>query len=437
MNEHDDTAPVRLRRLTPGSLEILRREPFDDATLEIAAGVVRDVRDGGWPAVLALAARFGDVAPGAEERSIIVRRDALTAALESLPDASRNALERCAGRIRAFANAQRACLTDLDREVLAAGGVAGRAGHRFIPVTRAGCYAPGGRFPLPSSVLMTVIAARAAGVAEVWVASPRPTAVTLAAAAIAGADALLAIGGVQAIAAMAYGAGPVPACDTIVGPGNKYVTAAKHLVSRRVGIDMLAGPSELLVIADDSADPALIAADLLAQAEHDADAGPMLVTTDARLVERVEDALERGLTNLPTATIARAALRNGFAVIAASIDDAIRLSDRIAPEHLEVMTRDAASVSHRLSQYGALFIGSRSAEVLGDYGAGPNHVLPTGGSARSASGLWVGTFLHARTWMEASADSAAAQLLADDTATVARLEGLEAHARAAEARGRP
>jgi phosphoribosyl-ATP pyrophosphohydrolase/phosphoribosyl-AMP cyclohydrolase/histidinol dehydrogenase len=280
---------------------------------------------------------------------------------------------------------------------------------------------------------MTAVTARVAGVEKVWVASPRPTDATLAAAAIAGADGLLAAGGAQAIAALAQGCCGVPRCDVIVGPGNRWVTAAKYLVSDRVGIDMLAGPSELLVLADDSADPALVAADLLAQAEHDDDAVPMLVTTAASLPDMVEARIQEQLRSLPTRETASAALSNGFAAVVGAMDDAIAVCDQLAPEHLEVMTRNAELVAARIAHAGAVFVGSNSAEVLGDYGAGPNHVLPTGGTARFRAGLSVFTFLRPRTWLRIDSHAQSGPLREDAT-VVARMELLEGHARAALAR---
>jgi phosphoribosyl-ATP pyrophosphohydrolase/phosphoribosyl-AMP cyclohydrolase/histidinol dehydrogenase len=275
---------------------------------------------------------------------------------------------------------------------------------------------------------MTAVTARAAGVEFVIVASPRPTTVTLAAAAVAGADAFLAVGGAQAIAAMAYGVGVVP-CDVIVGPGNRWVTAAKKLVSGAVRIDMLAGPSELVVLADAHADPGLVAADLLAQAEHDPDALPMLVTTSSELADAVDIELRVQLETLPTAEVAREACRQGFSVVVPDLAAGVAVCDRLAPEHLALHLEDAASVSPK--HYGAVFIGARAAEVLGDYGAGPNHVLPTGGTARSEGGLSVANFLRCRTWLRI--DGPAPELVAD-AAVLGRLEGLEAHARSAERR---
>ncbi len=414
-----------LRRITPEGVAALDRRPVDPDTLAEASRIVEAVRQEGWPAVERFAARFGETPPGGR---LIVERPGLKAALEGLPAADRELLERTAGRIRDFAQAQRRALADLTVAV-----PGGRAGHRAIPVHRAGCYAPGGRHPLPSSVLMTAVTARAAGVAEVWVASPRPAPVTLAAAAVAGADALLAAGGAHAVAALAFGAGPVPPCDVVVGPGNRWVTAAKQLVSGQVGIDLLAGPSELVVLADGAADASLVAADLLAQAEHDPDAVPVLVTTSSELADTVERELERQLRDLPTSGTARAALGNGFTVLCPDLDTAIGVCDRLAPEHLQLLVCDAEQAARRLQRYGALFIGPGSAEVMGDYGAGPNHTLPTGGAARHTGGLSVHHFLALRTWLQLD-DPAG---LAADAAALARLEGLEAHARAAERRGSP
>jgi phosphoribosyl-ATP pyrophosphohydrolase/phosphoribosyl-AMP cyclohydrolase/histidinol dehydrogenase len=215
--------------------------------------------------------------------------------------------------------------------------------------------------------------------------------------------------------------------DAIVGPGNRWVTAAKSLVAGRVAIDMLAGPSELVIVADHSADAAVVAADLLAQAEHDPDALPVLISTDAGLLDRVDLELDAQLTSLPTAPVARRALEHGFAVLAPSSEAALDLADRLGAEHLEIQLERAP---RRPKHYGALFLGAGSAEVFGDYGIGPNHVLPTGGTARSSGGLSVLTFLRVRTWLEVAPDRS----IVEDAAALARMEGLEAHARAAERR---
>lgn len=413
-----------LRTIDAADMPQVRAEPLDAETLAGAARIVDDVRARGWEAVVEHAVRLGDAREG---EPLVLRRDALEGAFTALPEADRALLQRTAERIKSFAVAQKRALSEI--AVPVAGG---RAGHEVIPVDRAGCYAPGGRFPLPSSVLMTAVTARAAGVRDVWVASPRPAPITLAAAFVAGADALLAVGGAQAIAALSFGAGEVPACDAIVGPGNRWVTAAKQRVAGLVAIDMLAGPSELCVLADDTADPALIAADLLAQAEHDTDALPVLVSLDPTLPDRVRAELAPRLESLPTAATARAALEHGFAIVEPDEARAFAIVERLAPEHLQILTRDPGFAADNIRHAGALFLGPRSAEVLGDYGAGPNHVLPTSRGARSRAGLSVFTFLRIRTWMELDEPGDVAR----DAAALARLEGLEAHARAAEMRAR-
>ncbi|MBU52532.1 MAG: histidinol dehydrogenase [Deltaproteobacteria bacterium] len=411
-----------LRSLSVEEVNVLRREPVEQETLEKTEVIVRAVRDQGVEALRHYAETFGDIEVGG---ALTYPRDVLDEALSSLPEADRALLERCAERVRVFAQAQRDSIQEMELPI-----PGGRAGHRVIPMDRAGCYAPGGRFPLPSSVIMTAVTARVAGVKEVWVASPKPTTMTLAAAAVAGADGFLAVGGAQAIAALAYGAGDVPACEAIVGPGNRWVTAAKKIVSGLVAIDMLAGPSELLVVADDSAAPETIAADLLAQAEHDPDAIPILISLDATLPERVDVALEEQLRDLPTAETARAALQNGFSVAVSGLEEAISLTNSIGPEHLQLMFEDAESAMSSFTHFGGLFVGHVSAEVFGDYCAGPNHVLPTGGTARLSGGLSVMHFLKLHTWMiiDTLQD---AQGLVDDAVNMARHEGLEGHARAA------
>ena len=395
----------------------------------VAAPIVEAVRAGGEAALRQYAERFAEVAPGGGG-PLFLDRAALDRALASLPAGDRARLERVAERIRLFAEAQKRALSDVTVTV-----PGGTAGHWIAPLERAGCYAPGGRYPLPSSVLMTAVTARTAGVKEIWVASPKPGPMTLAAAAIAGAEGVLAAGGAHAIAALAFGAppGPLAPCDVIVGPGNRYVTAAKQLVAGRVAIDMLAGPSELVVFADATASPAVIAADLLAQAEHDPDAMPVLVALDSTLPDRVDAELARQLADLPTGETARAALGNGGAIVVANVEEGIAACDALAPEHVELLLQDAAAVAPRLAHFGALFIGAGSAEVLGDYGAGPNHVLPTAGTARSKGGLSVYTFLRVHTWLRID-DQTAARPLIEDAAWFGRVEGLEGHARSAERR---
>jgi phosphoribosyl-ATP pyrophosphohydrolase/phosphoribosyl-AMP cyclohydrolase/histidinol dehydrogenase len=406
-----------------GSPTVIPREICEEAEV-----IVERVRAGGEAAVRGYATRFKERRP---DQSLFITPNELKLQLEALPPSDHERLTRIGERIRQFSAAQRDALTSLETTV-----PGGTAGHRIDPVDSAGCYAPGGRYPLPSSVLMTAITARTAGVGSVWVASPRPTPLTLAAAAVADVDGVLAVGGAHAIAGLAFGVGPVPPSNVVVGPGNLHVTAAKQLLAGALAIDMLAGPSELAVIADESADPAWIAADLLAQAEHDPEAVPILIATDAALIQEVEAELSTQLADLPTADIARAALAKGGVVACTDVDEAIRVSDAIAPEHLQLSVANAGDLVPRLCHYGAIFIGERSAEVFGDYGAGPNHVLPTSGTARARGGLSVMDFLRIRTWIQFDGSGPSRELV-EDSAWMARQEGLEAHARSAELRRDP
>ncbi|HEX6944005.1 MAG TPA: histidinol dehydrogenase [Gemmatimonadaceae bacterium] len=401
------------------------RSTVRDDVMASASAIVDDVRRRGDVAVRDHAARLDGLAP---DVPLVVGRDEMRAALEALLPDERKRLTRIADRIRRFAEGQRQSLQSFEMAV-----PGGSAGHTIAPVGRAGCYAPGGRYPLPSSLLMTAITARTAGVSEVWVASPSRDRVMLACAAIADADGFLGVGGAHAIGALAFGAGEVPQCDVVVGPGNAYVTAAKRLVFGQVGIDSLAGPSELVVVADQSSDPKLIAADLLAQAEHDPEAIPVLVSVSESLVRQVAGELGSQLETLPTAGVARVALMNGGAVVISDMDAAIAACNDLAPEHLHLHVAEASSIAPRFRNYGALFMGENSAEVLGDYGAGPNHVLPTGRVSRFTGGLSVLTFLRVRTWLTVH-DVPNARELYEDAAWLGRVEGLEAHSRSAERR---
>lgn len=415
---------VRLRRVAAADVARARQPAVPPDIIPAVLEIIEAVRVGGEAVLREYAERYD----GLEAGGTLVRTPGeMEAALASLPASDREVLERAAGRIEHFARAQ---LESGEPVAVAVEG--GMAGDHVVPVGVAGCYAPGGRFPLPSSVLMTAVTARVAGVREVWLASPRPSREVMAAGAVAGAAGLLGVGGAQAVAAMAYGVPPAPRCDVVVGPGNQWVTAAKLLLSGVVGIDLLAGPSELAVLTDEAGDPVLIAADLLAQAEHDAAALPVLITTSAELVERVEDELARQLADLPTAETAIAGLKNGFAVVAAE-DEALRCCEELAPEHLQLHGSRAAAWEQSLDTFGSVFVDESVAEVFGDYGAGPNHTLPTGGTARFTGGLSVFSFLRRPTWLRLE-PGPERDLVAMDAAALARMEGLEAHARAAEMR---
>ncbi|MGH8925311.1 MAG: histidinol dehydrogenase [Acidimicrobiia bacterium] len=412
-----------LRRMSAAELNGASRPPIGADIRETVIEIVEDVRAGGEEALRSHAERLGDIEPG---QPLTVDRHELKASFDSVDEESQNLLRRVHRRIESFSRAQREGASDLNLQI-----DGGQAGHRWIPVGSVGAYAPGGRYPLPSSVLMTVTPARVAGVNSVWLASPHPSPLILAAAWIGDADGVLTVGGAQAVAALAFGT-VTPPVDVVVGPGNKWVTAAKRHLFGEVGIDGLAGPSEILVIADQTADPRLVAIDLLAQAEHDVDAVPSLITPSAELADEVERALAEQLEDLPTAETARAALSNGVCVIVDDLRAAAVITDGLAPEHLALHVDDPHSVALQVRNYGSVFIGGSAAEAFSDYGAGPNHVLPTGGGARFSAGLSVFTFLKPTTWLSVDDPDA----LVEDTARLARLEGLEAHARAALARSR-
>ena len=394
--------------------------PLDEATLAAADAIVSGVREGGREALIEYAKKFDGHVDG---QPLLLDRDALEAAKTRLDAGDLALLERVADRVRKFAQAQLDALSELKMDV-----PGGKAGHSIVPVQRAGCYAPAGRYALPSTVIMTVVPAVVAGCGQVILATPGTSDLMLAAAAVAGADRVLAVGGAQAVAAMAYGFDGLERCDVIVGPGNRWVTAAKKIVSGDCGIDMLAGPSELVLVADESSDPATVAADLLAQAEHDEDARAFLVTTDRDLIQKVIAELEQQLEVLPTAETARVALGNGAAVLCDSVEQVIATCNALAPEHLELHCNDSQAVANEIVNAGCLFIGHQSAEVFGDYGVGPNHTLPTAGTARFSAGLNVFTFVRVRTWLKLDA---ASQSLVDDTARLAELEGLIGHQRSA------
>ena len=408
----------------------------DTAALDRAVlSIIEAVRSGGDRALRDLAGRFDRSSPEVLE----VSRDRARRALEELEATDADlvaALRLAADHIRGFAELQKKQFADFELELEP--GLF--TGQRCIPVERTAVYVPAGRFPLISTVLMGVIPAKVAGVAEVILLSPPledglPDRRILAAAALAGADRIFAVGGAQAIAAAAFGTESVPRCDVIVGPGNKYVAAAKRLLFGQVGIDFVAGPTDVLIIADENASADLIAADMLAQAEHDPDARARVLVPKEALAEAVQAALERRLRQLGTANTARASLdAGGLIIIYETLDEAVRIANTIAPEHLELHLQNAADILPRLKNYGSLFIGHRAAEVLGDYSAGINHTLPTSGTARFTGGLSVRHFIKTVTSLrcepgegfEASRRAAA---------IIARAEGLEAHRQSAESRG--
>ena len=394
-----------------------------DIDAQVAA-ILDDVRRRRDAAVAEYTRRFDRREPTDGSYEVApARRDALAAEV-SAP--VRDALELAARRIRDFhARAQAGAEADLD---LSLDGV--RLELRATPLVRVGLYVPGGTARYPSSVLMTAIPAKVAGVPEVVMVTPGASPEAMLAAHLAGVTRVFELGGAQAVGALAYGTETVPRVDKIVGPGNAWVASAKRQVYGEVDIDSIAGPSEVLIIADAAADPAWVAADLIAQAEHDRDARAILVTTSAELAELVDAELARQLADLPRREIAEHALATrGAAVLAASIDDAIAFANAYAPEHLELQVAGARALVPRCTTSGAIFVGAYSSEAAGDYLAGANHVLPTGGAARYASPLGVHDFVKRTSIVEYGAAAAAAH--AGPIAALAACEGLDGHGRSA------
>ena len=399
----------------------LKREVESDVD-DVVAKIIADVRENGLDEVLRLTTQFDrlDLSPD----TIEVSKAEIDAAVEQVSREETKALELAARRIKAYHERQvpdDARWTDADGVIL---------GWRWSAVDSAGIYVPGGLASYPSSVLMNAIPARVAGVRRLVMCAPTPDGavnpLVLLAARLSGVDAIYRIGGAQAIAAMAYGAGPISAVDKITGPGNAYVAAAKRRVFGHVGIDMIAGPSEVLIIADGSQDPGWVAMDLMAQAEHDESAQSILITDDPAFGQAVGRAVDTLLEKLERRAIATQSWSSFGAIIAVSdLSEAPDLANRIAPEHLQILTADAESLSDKIRHAGAIFLGATTPEAIGDYVGGPNHVLPTGGSARFSSGLSVLDFLK-RTTVSAVPPHAL-KAIGPAAVALATSESLEAH----------
>ncbi len=402
----------------------------DDAVFATVSEILQAVRQRGDAALLEYTARF-DGLDYARAEQLEMPRSRLDQALASITPDERAALEQAAARIRAYAERQKLEsweYTEADGTLL---------GQQVRPLDRVGLYVPGGKAAYPSSVLMNAVPATVAGVSELIMVVPTPRGVVnemvLAAAQIAGVSRVFTIGGAQAVAALAYGTERVPAVDKIVGPGNIYVATAKRMVFGTVGIDMVAGPSEILVICDGQTDPDWIAMDLFSQAEHDEDAQAILLSPDADFIDRVAESLERQLAEMPRRDIiARSLADRGALIRVADLDQAAEVANRIAPEHLELSVEDAAGLAQKIRHAGAIFLGRHTAEALGDYCAGPNHVLPTSRTARFSSPLGVYDFQKRSSLIGCSPEGSAA--LGRIASTLARGEGLVAHARSAEFR---
>ena len=397
------------------------------------ADILRDVQVRGDAAVLDYTARFDGLQASAMAELELTQAE-LKVAFDGLPVVQREALQAAAARVRSYHEAQRKAsgeswsYRDSDGTLL---------GQKVTPLDRVGIYVPGGKAAYPSSVLMNAIPAHVAGVAEIIMVVPTPkgekNALVLAAAYVAGVSRAFTIGGAQAVAALAYGTATISKVDKITGPGNAYVAAAKRRVFGTVGIDMIAGPSEILVLADGSTPPDWVAMDLFSQAEHDELAQSILLCPDAAYLEQVQMSINRLLPEMPRQQIiAKSLTDRGALILTRSMEEACDISNRIAPEHLEVSSRDPHRWEPLLKHAGAIFLGAYTSESLGDYCAGPNHVLPTSGTARFSSPLGVYDFQKRSSLIEVS--EAGAQTLGRIASTLAHGEGLQAHARAAEMR---
>ena len=402
----------------------------DEAVFNTVKDIIQRVRKEGDAAVLDLSRRF-DKVEADTMAGLEIAPERLTTALKNLPDEQREALQQAADRIRRYAERQKLeswQYTEDDGTVL---------GQQVTALDSVGLYVPGGKAAYPSSVLMNAIPAKVAGVGRLVMVVPTPNGevneLVLAAAAVAEVDQVFAIGGAQAVAALAYGTETIPGVDKIVGPGNIYVATAKRMVFGQVGIDMIAGPSEILIVCDGKTDPDWIAMDLFSQAEHDEDAQSILVSLDAKFLGQVEDSIEKLIAEMPRENIIRTSLKDrGAMVQVKNMDEAIEVANYIAPEHLELSIENAEEIAKQIRHAGAIFMGRYTAEAIGDYCAGPNHVLPTSRTARFSSPLGVYDFQKRSSLIGCSAEGASK--LGKVASTLARGEGLVAHARSAEYR---
>ncbi|MCC6946132.1 MAG: histidinol dehydrogenase [Bradyrhizobiaceae bacterium] len=405
-----------------------KRESAEDVEATVRA-IIADVAARGDRALIDYTKKFDGLDLG--KAGIRISEKEIEQAVTAADPKARAALELAAARIEAHHRRQ------LPKDEIYVDPIGVELGHRWTPVEAVGLYVPGGTAAYPSSVLMNAVPAKVAGVGRIAITVPTPKGVlnplVLAAAKLAGVTEIYCVGGAQAIAALAYGTETIAPVAKIVGPGNAYVAAAKRLVFGRVGIDMVAGPSEVLVLADSSADADFIAADLLAQAEHDESAQPILVTDDAKLAEAVERSVARQLQSLPRADIAGPSWRDfGAVILVGSLEEAIPLVDRIAPEHLELIGTGAEKLSAKIRNAGAIFIGPHTPEAIGDYVGGSNHVLPTSRSARFASGLGVLDFMKRTSILKCGPEQL--RKLGPAAVALGEAEGLEAHARSVRIR---
>lgn len=394
--------------------------------LDSVSKIIEDVKNNKNKALIEYSKSFND-GNFENEKDFLVSENEIEEAYNNTDKDVVESIKKAYKSVLEFAKKQFSCIKEFETKI-------GESvlGHKIIPLNRVLCYVPGGNYPLPSSCIMTVTPAKVAGVKEIYLTSPKIRPQTIVAAHIAGADKIYKLGGAQAISAFAYGTESILPVDKIVGPGNKYVTFAKKYVYGTCDIDFLAGPSEVLIVADETANPDLISADMLAQSEHDKDARSYLITTSKDLAIKVQKSAEKQLETLKTKEIAQIAFEKSSAIIVNSIDEAIEISNRRAPEHLELMFKDADKFKDKFINYGSLFVGENCAEVFGDYCSGTNHVLPTNMAARYTGGLSVFDFIKILTWQ--NIDKNMAKDLAKTASKLAEAEGLFAHKLASDLR---
>jgi sulfopropanediol 3-dehydrogenase len=410
-------------------IDVGAKEQIDERVEITVKGIIADVRERGDAAVRELSVKFDDYAPD----SFRLSAEAIDAAIAQVPADQLEAVRFSLEQVRNFAQAQRSAIRDLELETLP--GVT--LGHRNIPMNSVGCYVPGGRYPMIASAIMSVATAKVAGVGRVVACTPpkdgEPYPATVATLALAGADEIYILGGVQAMVAMAVGTETIAPGDFLVGPGNAYVAEAKRQLFGEVGIDLLAGPTEILVIADDSADVEMVATDLLGQAEHGPNSPAILLTSSERLAAGLQAEIERQLETLKTAEVAAQAWRDyGQIILCSSDEELVAEADQIASEHVEVLTRDPDYFLEHMTNYGSLFLGPETNVAYGDKAIGTNHILPTNRAARYTGGLWVGKFLKTVTYQRCTPE--ASVVIGDNCARICEIEGFAGHKRQATLR---
>lgn len=392
-------------------------------TISVVEEIVKDVRQNGDSAVRKYTQQFD----GEDLEAFLISPEEIKNAYSKVDAETIKAIKKSIQNVKKFSEKQLKCLKPLKTKI-----DSNELGHKIIPLDGVGCYIPGGNYPLLSSAIMTIVPAKVAGVKEIVACSPKIRPETIVACDLAGADKIFKIGGVQAVAGMAYGTETISKVNKIVGPGNKYVTAAKKYVFGGVGIDFLAGPSEVMIITDETANAEFVAADMLAQCEHDLDARAFLVTTSENFAQKVGEFAKKQLEELETKEIASQSFEKSFAVVVKSLDEAIELANKKAPEHLEICYKNAKKDIDKFRNYGSLFVGNYSAEVYGDYCSGTNHVLPTNEVSKYSGGLSVFDFVKIQTYQIISQNGN--KIISPYASQLAEKEGLKAHKLAANVR---